>query len=102
MTRLIDVKLIKNKAILRSSKASCRKPVISGPKDVPTDVIIIVKAKATANSLGRIPGKWKGTVTKIGKKAQATPLKNESTNSAGTDPVKTMPTLVPIIKTPRT
>ena len=102
MNRLIDVKLIKNRAILRSSKASCRKPVINGPKEVPTDVIIMVNAKATANSLGLILGKWNGTVTKIGKKVQATPLKNDRTKSAVTDPVRTMPTLVPIISIPRT
>ena len=74
----------------------------NGPKEVPTDVIIIVNAKATASSLGLIPGRWNGIVTKIGKKAQATPLKKDSTNNAGTDPVNTIPRLVPIISIPST
>ncbi len=62
MTRVIDAKLINSRAILRSSRASCRNPVISGPIDVPTDVIIIVNVKATASSRGLIPGRWNGTV----------------------------------------
>ena len=70
-TRLTDVKLITNRASFRSSKASCMNPVINGPRDVPTEVIIMVKVKATASSLGLILGRWKGTVTKMGKKAQA-------------------------------
>ena len=74
----------------------------SGPNEVPTDVIIMVKAKATANSLGLIPGRWNGTVIKMGKNAQATPFKNDNAKSAGTEPVKTIPTLLPIIKIPNT
>lgn len=57
MTRVIDVKLTKNRASLRLSMASCRNPVKSGPNDVPTDVIIMVNTKATANSRGLIPGR---------------------------------------------
>ena len=99
--RLTDVKLIMNMATFRLSKPSCIRPVNNGPNDVPTEVLIMVNANATANSLGRICGRWNGTVTRIGKKAQATPLKNDKMNRVGSDPVKIIPMLVQIIRIPR-
>ena len=78
------------------------KPVMRGPNEVPNEVTIIVNDKATATSLGFMPGKRKGTVINMGKKAQENPLKNEMTINTGIEPVNNIPTYVPAISVPRT
>ena len=81
-----DVKLMMNNESFKSPVASCKNPVFSGPNDVPMDVIIMVKEKATASSRGRIPRRLKGTVISIGKKAQATPFIRDRRNNPGLGP----------------
>ena len=62
------MKLMMKSVSLRSPNACCNNPAVNGPRAVPTDDIIMVKATATANCRGRIPGRWKGTVNRIGQK----------------------------------
>ena len=75
---------------------------MSGPKDDPTAVAMIVNDKATAISLDRMPGKRNGTVISMGKKAQERPLIKDRNIKAGIEPVKSMATYVPAMRTPKT
>ena len=73
---------------------------MSGPRDDPNEVTIIVNDKAMAISLGRMPGKRKGTVISMGKKAQDRPLKKETNIKTGIEPVNSMATYVPAMSAP--
>jgi hypothetical protein len=84
-------KLSINRVILRSPRASCKKPADSGPRAVPSDVIIKVKDTAIATSRGRMLGKWNGTVNKTGQNPQAIPFIKDKKSSTGIEKVKTMP-----------
>ena len=95
-------KLIINNESLKSPVASWMKPVMRGPSEVPKEVTIIVNDKATAISLGLIPGKRKGTVINMGKKAQENPLKNEIAINTGIEPVNNIAAYVPAISVPKT
>ena len=96
-----DPKLAMKREVCKSPRACCRKPVTSGPNAMPTELIIMVTVIATANSRGRIPGRWNGTVNRIGQKPQAIPFRKENKNSSGIEGVRVIPTYVPAMRRPK-
>ena len=87
---------------LKSPEASCSNPVTSGPKVVPMELIIIMKAMPIANSLGFIPLRWNGTEYRTGQNPQPMPLINVRTINNGMLPVNVIPVNDAAISAPRT
>jgi hypothetical protein len=90
MARESGAKLSIKRVILRSPRASCKKPADKGPKAVPREVIK-VNDTAIATSRGRMLGKWNGTVNKTGQNPQAMPFTKDNKSSNGIEVVNTMP-----------